>query len=144
MAKERAFYKQTIKESRETFAKFKNSEASGSNEPTIMHYSFDMAQQVHIPSNPLQPGPIYEYFLVPSKIGVLGVMCDNLNKQVNYLIPESVEVGKGSNLIVSLFHRYLENFSIRAAIVYILQTTLWLKIRITFLKDTWHGRFPKI
>ena len=24
-----------------------------------MHYSFDYAQQVHIPSNPLQPGPIY-------------------------------------------------------------------------------------
>lgn len=33
------------------------------------------------------------------------------NKQANYLIPESVDVGKGSNLIVSLFHHYLENFS---------------------------------
>lgn len=117
VAKERAFYKQTIKESRETFAKFENREASGSNQPIIMHYSFDMAQQVHIPSNPLQPGPIY--FLVPFKIGIFGVMCDTLNKQVNYLIPESVEVGKGSNLIVSLFHHYLENVSIGAEIVYI-------------------------
>ena len=24
-----------------------------------MHYSFDFAQQVHVPSNPMQPGPIY-------------------------------------------------------------------------------------
>lgn len=24
-----------------------------------MHYSFDFAQQIHIPSNPMQPGPIY-------------------------------------------------------------------------------------
>ena len=24
-----------------------------------MHYSFDYAQQVHLPSNPQQPGPIY-------------------------------------------------------------------------------------
>ena len=23
-----------------------------------MHYSFDFAQQIHVPSNPLQPGPI--------------------------------------------------------------------------------------
>ena len=25
----------------------------------MAHYSFDFAQQVHYPSNPLQPGPIY-------------------------------------------------------------------------------------
>ena len=38
-----------------------------------MHYSFDYAQQVHIPSNPLQPGPIY--FKTPRKCGIFGVMC---------------------------------------------------------------------
>ncbi|ELT92117.1 hypothetical protein CAPTEDRAFT_199988 [Capitella teleta] len=27
--------------------------------PVEMHYSFEYAQQVHLPSNPLQPGPIY-------------------------------------------------------------------------------------
>ena len=26
---------------------------------TTMHYSFDFAQQVHFPSTPMQPGPIY-------------------------------------------------------------------------------------
>ena len=29
------------------------------------HYSFDFAQQMHYPSNPLQPGPIY--ILTPRK-----------------------------------------------------------------------------
>lgn len=82
-----------------------------------VHYSFDMAQQVHIPSNPLQPGPIY--FLVPFKIGIFGVMCETTNKQVNYLIPESVSSTKGSNLITSLFHHYLEQNSKGEDVMYI-------------------------
>jgi len=32
------------------------------------HYSFDYAQQVHFPSNPMQPGPIY--FLTPRKCSI--------------------------------------------------------------------------
>lgn len=38
-------------------------------------------------------------------------MCETINKQVNDLIPENVNIGKGSNVIVSLFHHYLEQFS---------------------------------
>lgn len=99
VSKERKFYKDTIKQSKTNFE----------TEKTCVHYSFDMAQQIHIPSNPLQPGPIY--FLVPFKIGIFGVMCDTVNKQMNFLIPESVSITKGSNLIVSLFHYYLEHHS---------------------------------
>ena len=33
-----------------------------------MHYSFDFVQQIHIPSNPMQPGPIY--FKTPRKCGI--------------------------------------------------------------------------
>ena len=40
------------------------------------HYSFDYAQQVHYPSNPLQPGPIY--FLTPRKCTIFGVNCEAL------------------------------------------------------------------
>ena len=39
---------------------------------TTIHYSFDFSQQVHIPSNPMQPGPIY--FKTPRKCGIFGVM----------------------------------------------------------------------
>ena len=52
-----------------------------------MHYSFDCAQQVHLPSNPLQPGPIY--FLVPRKCGLFGVCCEGLPQQINFVIDEA-------------------------------------------------------
>ena len=64
---------------------------------TTMHYSFDMAQQVyvnnvllyiislynqvHYPSDPFQPGPIY--FLTPRKCGIFGVCCEAVPRQVS-------------------------------------------------------------
>ena len=55
-----------------------------------MHYSFDYAQQVHIPSNPLQPGPIY--FKTPRKCGIFGVVCEGVPNQVNFLIDEASSI----------------------------------------------------
>ena len=72
--------------------------------PGIEHYSFDMAQQVHYPSNPLQPGPIY--FLTPRKCALFGVCCEAIPRQINYLIDEACDTGKGSNTIVSLLHHF--------------------------------------
>ena len=40
-----------------------------------IHYSFDFAQQIHVPSNPMQPGPVY--FKTPRKCGIFGVMCEH-------------------------------------------------------------------
>ena len=45
-----------------------------------LHISFDFAQQVHLPSNPLQPGPIY--FLTPRKCGIFGVCREGIQLQV--------------------------------------------------------------
>ena len=39
--------------------------------PDSLHYSFDFAQQVHYPHNPLQPGPMY--FKTARKCAVFGV-----------------------------------------------------------------------
>ena len=50
--------------------------------PSVVHYSFDMAQQVHYPSDPLQPGPI--------------------------LIDEASDTGKGANTIVSMLHHFFK------------------------------------
>ncbi|KAK5609770.1 hypothetical protein CRENBAI_023008 [Crenichthys baileyi] len=69
-----------------------------------MHYSFDFAQQMHFPSNPLQPGPMY--FLTPRKCGLFGVSCEGLQKQVNFLIDEGMSSGKGSNEVISLHTTY--------------------------------------
>ena len=75
-----------------------------------VHYSFDFAQQLQFPSNPLQPGPIY--FKVPRKCGLFGVHCEALLKQVNFLIDEGVSVGKGADCVISLLHFFFENFGL--------------------------------
>lgn len=75
-----------------------------------MHYSFDYAQQVHIPSNPLQPGPIY--FKTPRKCGIFGIFCEGIPRQVNFLIDEASAVGKGANPTISYLHYFLEHHGI--------------------------------
>ena len=71
-----------------------------------VHYSFDMAQQVHYPSDPLQPGPIY--FLTPCKCAIFGVCREAIPRQINYLIDEASDTGKGSNTIVSMLHHFFK------------------------------------
>ncbi|MEQ2246257.1 hypothetical protein ILYODFUR_036548 [Ilyodon furcidens] len=73
-----------------------------SNKRIRMLYSFDFAQQMHFPSNPLLPGPMY--FLTPRKCGLFGVSCEGLQKQVNFLIDEGMSSGKGSNEVISYMH----------------------------------------
>ena len=67
-----------------------------------IHYSFDYAQQVHMPCNPMQPEPIY--FKTPPKCGIFGVMCEGIPRQVNFLIDEAVSTGKGANATISYIH----------------------------------------
>lgn len=104
--KERQEYKRQIAESR--VAVDKNLKL-GSHEccsfDGISHYSFDYAQQVHIPTSADQVGALY--FLTPYKISIFGIQCDTLSKQVNYLIPECAVTGKGANQVVSYLHDFL-------------------------------------
>ena len=58
------------------------SQSSCNTRDVKVHYSFDYAQQVHYPSDPLQPGPIY--FLTPRKCTVFGVACEALPRQINF------------------------------------------------------------
>ena len=58
-----------------------------------------MAQQVHYP---LQPGPMY--FLTPRKCGIFGVCNEAFPREINYLIEEAVDTGKGANNIISKLH----------------------------------------
>ena len=82
-----------------------------------VHYSFDYAQQIHIPSNPMQPGPIY--FKTPRKCGIFGVMCEGAGRQVNYLIDEASTVGKGANSTISYVHHYLETHGLKETHAYL-------------------------
>ena len=70
-------------------------------------YSWDFAQQLHYPTNPQQPGPIY--FKTARKCGLFGVVNEGSGHQFNYLIDEAVAVGKGANCTISYVHHYSEN-----------------------------------
>ena len=72
-----------------------------------MHYNFDYAQQVHLPSDPLQSGPIY--FLVRLKVGLFGVCCEGVPKQVNFLTDEAHLISQGSNVVIYFLHYVFEN-----------------------------------
>ncbi|XP_062612907.1 uncharacterized protein LOC134274662 isoform X2 [Saccostrea cucullata] len=69
------------------------------------HYSWDYAQQVHIPHHAQQVGP--EYFRTPRKCNVFGMCSEGSGRQVFYLIDEADMVGKGANSVVSMVHHYL-------------------------------------
>ena len=60
--------------------------------------------KVHYPSNPQQPGPIY--FLTPRKCAIFGICCEAVPRQVNYLIDEASDTGKGGNTVVSMLHHF--------------------------------------
>ena len=111
--KERSLYNCMVQESKQTCEELGITEfhsSSPCSRAISMHYSFDYAQQVHLPSDPLQPGPIY--FLVPRKVGLFGVCCEGIPKQVNFVIDEAHLISKGSNAVVSYLHYFLEHFGL--------------------------------
>ena len=75
-----------------------------------VHYSFDYAQQIHYPSNPLQPGPMY--FLTCRKCSIFGVCCESTPRQVNFLTDEAADSGKGANAVISRLHFYFEHYGL--------------------------------
>ena len=58
-----------------------------------VHYSYDYVQQLHYPSDPNQPGPIY--FKTPRKCALFGICCEAIPCQVNFLIDEKCCDWKG-------------------------------------------------
>jgi hypothetical protein len=116
VAVERSFYKtisDTVKRKKNEYFtshpdESRNAEPCSRN--FLVNYSFDLAQQVHYPNDPLQPGPIY--FLTPRKCAIFGVCCEGIPQQINYLIDESVDTGKGANSIVSKLHHFFHHFGL--------------------------------
>ena len=83
-----------------------------SGNPSLMHYCFDFAQQVLFPFNSQQPGPIF--FKTPRKCGVFGICCEAQSTQINYLIDEADDIGKGANVTISLIRHYLQTHGVKA------------------------------
>ena len=105
---QRAYHNESVKSSKPSMEKVRLGKQSIT-EVLSLSYSFDHAQQIHYPSNPLQPGPLY--FKTPRKCGVFGVCSEGENSQLNYLIDEAQACGEGANSIVSMVHHYLQFFA---------------------------------
>lgn len=105
---ERQFYRDMVAASKDTIAGMEGPVRLGPNAAVSknirMHYSFDFAQQVHIPSDPLQPGPVY--FMTPRKCGLFGICCEGLPMQINYLVDEAASSTKGSSAVISYLHHF--------------------------------------
>ena len=71
---------------------------------------FPFLLQVHYPSDPQQPGPIY--FKTPRKCALFGVCCDAFPTQVNYLCDEACSSSKGANTVISYLHHYFANYGL--------------------------------
>ena len=117
---ERSFYQSCVEDSKRTAEVLDITmlEPSPScSKPVSFHYNFEYAQQVHLPSNPLQPGPIQ--FLVPRKCGIFGVCCEALSQQVNFLIDKGMCSGKGSDAIFSYLDFFFSNYGIGEEVVHL-------------------------
>ena len=114
---ERRLYQQMVSEAKSNVADNK----LGRNEPcsrdTAVHYSFDYAQQVHYPSDLLQPGPMY--FLCPQKCGIFGVCCEAVPQQVNFLIDEAHACSKGANSMISYLDYFFANVGLGEAVAHL-------------------------
>ena len=113
---ERPFYKESLEKCKvAVYAKFSENNVLHLPSPprtpqTVkipVHYSFDYAQQIHFPSNPLQPGPMY--FLTCRKCSIFGICCESIPRQVNFLTDEAADGGKGANAVISRLHYYFEH-----------------------------------
>jgi len=78
--------------------------------PSKMHYSYDYAQNVHYPYTPQQTGPAY--FKTARKCALFGICCEPQSFQVNYLIDEAQDVGKGADAMISLLHHFFATHSL--------------------------------
>ena len=65
---------------------------------------------MHYPSNPLQPGPIY--FLTPRKAAIFGICCEAIPQQVNFIIEEASDTGKGANTVVSMLDFFFSHYGL--------------------------------
>ena len=55
----------------------------------------------------MQPGPIY--FLAQRKCSIFGVCCEAIPRQLNFIIDEIVDCGKGANSVCSMLHYFFEH-----------------------------------
>ena len=64
------------------------------------HYSYDWAQNVHVPHSDQQVSKIY--YLSPRKVHLFGIQDEAVREQINYVLDEDEIIGKGPNGTLSM------------------------------------------
>ena len=82
-------------------------------------------------SNPLQLGPVY--ILTPQKCAIFSVGCEAIPHQINYLIDEAFDMGKGANSVISMLHFHLENHDLNTVRLHLNEIIVLAKIKIMLL-----------
>ncbi|XP_064646740.1 uncharacterized protein LOC135499730 [Lineus longissimus] len=122
--KERSLYNAKVKDCKDAIDQHSITDPNrlGNNIPDSsveaeVHYSFDFAQQIHYPHDPMQPGPIF--FKTPRKCGVFGMMTEGIPKMVIFLLDEATNVGKGANCVISLLDFFFDNYGLKETVAHL-------------------------
>lgn len=108
----RAYYRQQCSEAAAYWNSLSPDDRFMQTHTEPLHISFDYAQNVQIPHQPQQVGPLY--FKTPRKCHIFGVCCEAIPRQVNYLIDESCMTGKGANETVSYLDHYFKHHAVKS------------------------------
>ena len=76
----RTLYNSTIDEAKAEVKRLGITELGTHDDVQISHYSFDYAQNIHLPSDPMQVRSLF--FLCPKKVGIFGVCTEAIPCQV--------------------------------------------------------------
>ena len=108
--KERDYYRASIQISKESHVSAPPDITSNLVQDSVMHYSWDFAQQLQFPYEDHQVGPIY--FKSPRTAQLFGICCEAIPQQVNYLIDEADFPGKGADTVISLLDHFFDNYGL--------------------------------
>ena len=104
----RSLYQKMVRASKVSLQAFRMGVKVPASRDITVHYSFDYAQQVHYPFDPMQPGPMY--FMCLQKCRLFGVTCEGMPQQVTYLIDEAMMISKGANSVINYLDHFLANY----------------------------------
>lgn len=130
---ERSYYKRVIAESvqsipSELLSTYLHTKLVPCSSDHLLHISFDYAQQVLIPCDGRQIGPLY--FLAGYKVALFGIAVEPVGKFFLYIIPEACNTGKGANCVISLLHHFFDNFTMGKNELFVMQTTALVRTKI--------------
>ena len=78
--------------------------------PALLMLKFTIPSIAHSKSISLAiPSNLGQYILKPrERVGLFGVICEGLPRQVNFIIDEASSTGKGANTTISYVHYYFK------------------------------------